>query len=153
VENAPQVEGLEGESRQSGELRQLNLFDQFHPTFNELVSEHSAPSAICGYVSCALARQLAVRLAATADEHGGRLPTPAVLALAETLRDGEALKPVLIFNISSSLPCHRLRFLDYKNDDTGQELRAAMAFVRGSRERWMDAHPADFPDDRSRRCD
>ena len=116
------VEGLEAEPR-CGELNQLNLFDQFHPTFNGLVEEHCAPSAICGYVSCALAKQLAVRLAAGEASGEERVLTAEALAVAEALRDGEALKP---------------------------ELRAAMAHVRAHRERWIGTHPSDFPDERSR---
>ena len=74
-----------------GELGQLNLWDQFNSTFNGLVAEHSAPSAICGYVSCALARKLAARLPAAA----GGVSRSDALAAAEALRDAEALKPEL----------------------------------------------------------
>lgn len=118
--DAAVVQGLEGKPRH-GQLVQLNLFDQFHAVFTDIIKEHSAPSAICGYISCALAKQLALRLAG--NPHGYTRTTHA-LAAAEALRDGNALKP---------------------------ELADVMAHVRASRERWIANHAAEFPDERSRR--
>ena len=118
--DAAAVQGLEGKPRH-GQITQLNLFDQFHATFNDIIEEHSAPTAICGYVSCALAKQLAVRLAGSPDSF---TTTADALAAADALRDGAALKP---------------------------ELADAMAHVCASRKRWIADHAADFPNERSRK--
>lgn len=118
--DAAVVKCLDGKPRY-GQLTQLNLFDQFHAVFNDLIEDYSTPSAICGYVSCALAKQLARRLVGSPCSYTS---TPDALSAAEALRDGVALKP---------------------------ELADVMAHIRASRERWIAEHAADFPDDRSRR--
>ena len=118
--DAALVKCLAGEPR-NGQLTQLNLFDQFHPVFNDLIEEHSTPSSICGYVACALAKQLARRLAGSPCSYTSAVDA---MAAAEALRDGIALKP---------------------------QLADVMAYIRASRERWIAEHPADFPNDQSRR--
>jgi len=118
------VEGLEAGKPRPGFVHQLNLFDQFHSSFNEMILEHATPSAICGYIACALARQLNLRLRPADGSCAAFSQLTNLDALVEELRDGEALKP---------------------------ELRAAMIHIHDSRERWIEAHADQFPDESTRR--
>jgi hypothetical protein len=103
-----------------GLLRQINLFNQFHESFVPLVTEFTAPHAICGYCACAAAlvlnRDLSHGVEGTAAAAG--VPSEATaLAAAYRLRDVEGLKPTL---------------------------REAMAHVLASRQRYIAAHAEEF---------
>jgi hypothetical protein len=104
-----------------GEVRSLPGLNQFHDAFRPLIARHGTAGSICGYTTCAIAKILVERVC--------QLRAAGMAAIGpELLREA----------VVGDMP----RFL--------QEVEAAMALVRHSRETWISLHPELFPTERSR---
>ena len=96
-------------------LRQLPLFNQFHPMWRELIARYGVASAICGYTATACACLVADRCTETPSRPPDRMTMQQVQAL---MCDLATVKPLV---------------------------EEAMRFVTESRKAYMQAHASGFP--------
>jgi len=130
AENAVEIDkDIDAHETRGGVVTQRNLIDQFHPFFKDAIEEFEAPSSICGYVTiatCRILHELMTRSGLSQGTTGGDSPTAANIR-----------------QLGDALLSQKERLL--------AEVRRAMQSIRAKRERYMAAHPADFPDAQSKK--